>query len=185
MNICEYGFCMVVLKLSAGPWCIFNLTFAYVVDIIDIEEFVFFHDYNLSKPVFPYWKFGEFNLEAWDDVEFHTELQFAKNDLHSLQHCLKIPDRIVCKQRTVCSGMEGLCILLKWLSFFFVWLEIMVARNHVFPMQWYDMQFLIYGIICLLKWTFTLGIRIVNLSDRLILSQSYSAVHSRSQWLML
>ena len=103
------------------------LTFAYVADIIDIEEFVFLHDYNRSKPVFPYWKFGEFNLEAWDDVECHTELRFAKNDLHSLVHCLKIPDRIVCQQRTVCSGMEGLCILLKRLSYPYRYTDI-VAR---------------------------------------------------------
>ena len=93
------------------------LTFAYVADVIDIEEFVFLHDYNRSKPVFPYWKFGEFNLEDWDDVEYHTELRFAKNDLHSLLHCLQIPDRIVCQYRTVWCGMQGMCILLKRLSY--------------------------------------------------------------------
>ena len=31
--------------------------------------------------------------------------------------CLQIPEKIVCQQRTTCSGMEGLCILLKRLAY--------------------------------------------------------------------
>ena len=32
-------------------------------------------------------------------------------------HCLQVPDQIVCKQRSICNGMEGLCILLKRLAY--------------------------------------------------------------------
>lgn len=52
-----------------------------------------------------------------DEAECKVELRFDKSDLAVLLHALRFPDRFVCSQRTVCSGMEGLCILLKRLAF--------------------------------------------------------------------
>ena len=75
------------------------------------------YDANRSKPSFPYWKFDAFNLNDWGDTECRTELRFAKNDLNSLMLALQIPEQIICEQRTACSGMEGLCIVLKRLSY--------------------------------------------------------------------
>ena len=66
---------------------------------------------------FLYWKFEEFNLIFWDDEECGTELRFAKNDLQLLMHYLQIPEKIVCSQGSVCTGIEGLCILLKRLAY--------------------------------------------------------------------
>ena len=42
----------------------------------------------MSKPLFPYWKFDEFNLQNWEDAECHTDLRFAKHDLDALLNSL-------------------------------------------------------------------------------------------------
>ena len=86
-------------------------------DIIDDDEFVLLYDAYSSKPIFPYWKFPRFSVDEWSDVECKTELRFAKKHLPELCKCLEIPEKITCVQRTVCGGMEGLCILLKRLAY--------------------------------------------------------------------
>ena len=43
--------------------------------------------------------------------------RFRKNDLPALLACLRISGKIVCSQRTTCSRLEALCILLKRLAF--------------------------------------------------------------------
>ena len=93
------------------------LVTANAYDIIDDDDFLLLYDAYSSKPVFPYWKFPRFNVDEWSDVECHTELRFAKQDLDELLECLGVPEKITCEQRTVCGGMEGLCILLKRLSY--------------------------------------------------------------------
>ena len=93
------------------------LIFAYAENVIDDEEFALLYDYNRSKPLFPHWKFEDFDLRTWDEVECRTELWFGKNDLPLLLRCLQIPEQVVCQQGTVCSGMEGLCIVLKRLAY--------------------------------------------------------------------
>ena len=90
---------------------------AYGLNCIDDVEFACVYDYCHSRPLFPYWKFEEFNLVFWDDEECGTELRFAKNDLQLLMHYLQIPEKIVCSQGSVCTGIEGLCILLKRLAY--------------------------------------------------------------------
>ena len=40
-----------------------------------------------------------------------------KNDLEDLAGVLQIPETFVCSQRSVCSGIEGLCIALKRLAY--------------------------------------------------------------------
>ena len=52
-------------------------------------------------------------IDAWDESECGTELRFGKQDLDFLRRNLQIPDEIVFSQRSVCDGMEAMCILLK------------------------------------------------------------------------
>ena len=89
------------------------LVTAIACDIIDDDEFVLLYDAHSSKTVFPYWKFPKFDMSTLSEEEHHTELRFSKQDLDQLLGCLGIPEKIPCKQRTVCSGLEGLCILPK------------------------------------------------------------------------
>lgn len=93
------------------------LLLAYDQDIIDDYEFALLYDANSSREVFPYWKFGVFDVDKWDDTECRTELRFAKKDLAGLIEELGFPPKFVCCQRTVCSDVEALCILLKRLAF--------------------------------------------------------------------
>ena len=93
------------------------LVTASACDIIDDDEFVLLYDAHSSKTVFPYWKFPKFDINTLSEEECHTELRFSKQDLDQLLGCLGIPEKISCEQRTVCSGLEGLCILLKRLSY--------------------------------------------------------------------
>ena len=46
-----------------------------------------------------------------------AELRFGKRDIRILKEVLLIPDKITCSQRRVCYGLEGLCMLLKRLSY--------------------------------------------------------------------
>lgn len=93
------------------------LILSFYQNIIDENEFALLYDANKSRELFPYWKFASWKLEFMDDTECRTELRFAKNDLQDLLQALDIPDKIVCSQRTICSGIEGLCILLKRLAY--------------------------------------------------------------------
>ena len=56
-------------------------------------------------------------IDAWDESECRTELSIGKQDLDLLRRNLQIPDEIVCSQRSVCDGMEAMCILLKRLAY--------------------------------------------------------------------
>ena len=90
---------------------------AHYQKTIDDVEFAVLYDTNLSKLVFPYSKFDRFSHDKWEDSECWTELRFGKEDLDLLLHNLQIPNEIVCSQRSVCDGMEGMCIVLKRLPY--------------------------------------------------------------------
>ena len=92
------------------------LIFAYFDDVIDEIEFLALYESNLSKEVFPYWKFSKFNFDNWESSECNIELRFDKADVQHLE-VLKFPQKFVCSERTVCLGLEGFCILLKRLAF--------------------------------------------------------------------
>ena len=80
-------------------------------------EFPCLYDANWPRLTFPYYKFERFDIDAWDESECWTELRFGRQDLDLLRENLQIPDEIVCCQRSVCEGMEGMCILLKRLAY--------------------------------------------------------------------
>ena len=90
---------------------------AYDANVIDAEEFTVLHEANRSRELFPYWKAPKLDLDGWDNIECKTELRFEKSDLALLLEALRIPEKFVCPQRTVCTGIEGLCILLKRLAY--------------------------------------------------------------------
>ena len=100
------------LKAARDALCI-----AYDQNLIDQFQFAFLYDANKSREIFPYWKYEQFDFSVWDNTECKTELRFAKNDVPILFDVLGIPDKIICSQGNTCSGIEGLCILLKRLAY--------------------------------------------------------------------
>ena len=80
-------------------------------------DFALLYEANLSRQAYLYNKYDRFDIDDWDDSKCRTDLRFGKQDLDLLGTHLQIPDVIVCSQRSVCEGMEGLCLLLKTLAF--------------------------------------------------------------------
>ena len=91
--------------------------YSYSETIIDDVEFMLLYDYSQSREIYPYWKFDRFNLESFDDIQCMTEFRVSKNDIERLANVLLIPPKIICSQRTICDDIEGLCTLLKRLSY--------------------------------------------------------------------
>ena len=55
--------------------------------------------------------------DEMDETECRAEFRFATTDLPLLVHALGIPDQFTCAQRTVCDGMEGLCMVLRRMAY--------------------------------------------------------------------
>ena len=72
---------------------------------------------RFQEPLLPYKEYEEFDLETMDPIECKAEFRFEKNNLLSLAEALQIPDTFFCQQRSLCDGMEGLCIALKKFSY--------------------------------------------------------------------
>ena len=70
-----------------------------------------------SNPDFPWDSYGPFDLENIDEAECKAEFRVEKRDLPTLREVLGIPPAFKCPQRTICDGMEGLCMLLKRLAY--------------------------------------------------------------------
>ena len=72
------------------------LVSAYFYNCISEDEFVLLYDANRSKPLYPYWKFDNFDLNNWDEDECFAELRVFKSELPALMDCFGIPEKIVC-----------------------------------------------------------------------------------------
>ena len=85
---------------------------------INDDEFVVLYDLYASKNLdFLYDSYAPFDLEELDESESFAEFRFGKRDIRILKEVLLIPDTITRSQRPVCNGLEGLCMLLKRLSY--------------------------------------------------------------------
>ena len=87
-------------------------------DRIDDEELLLLYDeFSPKNPDFTYQNYGRLELEDMNDSECLAEFRVKKRDLPILAETLQIPDSFTCYQRSVVSGMEGLCILLRRLAY--------------------------------------------------------------------
>ena len=86
-------------------------------EIEDDEFLVLWQVYQSKNPDFPYEDYGKFSLDEMDETECRAEFRFAKTDLPLLVHALGIPEQFTCAQRTVCDGMEGLCMVLRRMAY--------------------------------------------------------------------
>ena len=94
------------------------LLISHADGIIDDEEFIVLYDlYSSRDPDFPYDHYTAFDLDALDESESVAEFCFYKRDVRTLSNVLQIPDTIICDQRSICDGINGLCILLKRMSY--------------------------------------------------------------------
>ncbi|ETV75884.1 hypothetical protein H257_09853 [Aphanomyces astaci] len=54
-----------------------------------------------------------FTLDDYSDADCIEKFRFTKASLRRLSACLRIPSRVVTTERTSCSGVEALCVLLR------------------------------------------------------------------------
>ncbi|RQM31348.1 hypothetical protein B5M09_013770, partial [Aphanomyces astaci] len=54
-----------------------------------------------------------FSLDQYPDTDSKEKFRFVKEDLKRLRRCLDIPERVVTAERTPCTGIEALCIVLR------------------------------------------------------------------------
>ena len=83
----------------------------------DDEFLVLWENNQSSNPDFPWDGYGPFDLENINEAECRAEFCVEKRDLPTLREVLGIPPTFKCPQRTICDGMEGLCMLLKRLAY--------------------------------------------------------------------
>lgn len=94
------------------------LVYGFADGFLDEEEFLILYElYKSVNPLYPYWEFQPFCLENIDSSECLAEFRVTKEDIPVLAECLRIPDRFICSQGTVCGGLEGLCLLLRRLTY--------------------------------------------------------------------
>ena len=65
---------------------------------------------------FGYQSYDVFDLENMNSADCKAEFRVEKADLSCLTDALHIPAVFHCKKRSICDGLEGLCVLLRSLQ---------------------------------------------------------------------
>ena len=79
----------------------------------DVKFSMLFERLTQKNTSFPYWSQDRFDLTRVTDEERKAEFRFGLAELPLSAKVLAIPDTFVCRNGTVATGMEGLCILLR------------------------------------------------------------------------
>ena len=86
-------------------------------NVINHEEFLLLYDLNTSTNLdLPYDSNNHFDLDVLEN-ECLWEFRFLKQDILLVAEVLQVPDVITCYQRSVCKGLEALCIVFKRLAY--------------------------------------------------------------------
>ena len=86
----------------------------YVYRLIYEEECMLLYDINQSKNVdFPYENYEHLTFDDMDSPECLAQFRVEKQDMSRLADALGIPLVLKCQQRSICDGVEGLCMLLQ------------------------------------------------------------------------
>ena len=76
--------------------------------ISDKAFLILYEEYESANLCFPYWEYGSFQLDDLERSECKAEFRVEK---------VQVPNIFRCTQGTICSGEEGLCLLLRRLSY--------------------------------------------------------------------
>lgn len=95
-----------------------HLLLAFDDAMISEEEFVLLFDHNKSSNLdLRYDQYPLFDLDDMEDDECLAEFRVRKRDIPLLEEALQIPEEFTLEQRSVVGGTEGLCMLLKRLTY--------------------------------------------------------------------
>lgn len=70
------------------------------------------------NPDFPHEAYARFDLDEMAESDSLAEFRFKKRDILSIPEVLDIPETMRFDQRSICRGIEGLCMLLRRLKEF-------------------------------------------------------------------
>lgn len=94
------------------------LLISHFQGVINDEEFVLLYDLNRSTNLdLPYEYYDSFDFDLLENDECLSEFRFRKQDIPLLADVLQVPDVITCYQRSVCTGLEALCVVLRRLAY--------------------------------------------------------------------
>ncbi len=87
--------------------------------LTDAELLLLLEDYSSKNPLFSYEKYPRFSIDRIEEPECKTEFRIEKKDLTlpRLADALQLPETFRCHQRTTADKLEGLCVLLRRMSF--------------------------------------------------------------------
>ena len=95
-----------------------SLIIGHEQGLLSDEELLLLLEENSSKnPEFSYEKYARFSIERIEEPECMSEFRVEKKDLPQLADALRLPDTFHYNQRTTADKLEGLCILLRRMSF--------------------------------------------------------------------
>ena len=81
--------------------------------ISDTEFLLLYDSCKSNNPDFSYDTYPAFSLDDVPEAECKAEFRVLKQDLPRLREALRIPASFKLEQRSICDGMEGLCMLLR------------------------------------------------------------------------
>lgn len=85
---------------------------------LEDEELLGFYLYFTElPPLIPHRNYPRFDLNKFSDEECLLNFRFEKVDVLHLVGALRLPDKFVCLNGTVAGAIEGLCVLLRRLSY--------------------------------------------------------------------
>ena len=85
--------------------------------LIDAELLLLLEETSSKNPPFSYEKYQRFSIDRIEEPECKTEFRIEKKDLPRLGDALQLPETFRCHQRTTADKLEGLCVLLRRMSF--------------------------------------------------------------------
>ena len=95
-----------------------HLLLSHGSNFIEDEEVLILCDlFEPRNPNFPHEAYAKFDLDEMAKSESLSEFRFRKRDILSLAEVLDILESIRCEQSSFCGGIEGLCMLLRRLSY--------------------------------------------------------------------
>ena len=116
MSFSHCAFNINIVKMANA---LATAAYLYSEDVLDEAEMLVLVEEEVrgSAPIFPYWRYSGFNLESMTEDESLTEFRFNKNDIPYLVNAFGLPSKFICSNGTTASAIEGLCMLLKRLSY--------------------------------------------------------------------
>lgn len=91
---------------------------SHAAGILDDEELLLlYEEFEPKNPYFMHEDHQRLDLDDMNDSECLAEFRVRKIDIQLLTDVLRIPDRFTCYQRSIASGTEGLCVLLRRLAY--------------------------------------------------------------------